>query len=105
MYWFPVLWRCDSKASKTASYEPDSSSQQGDEEREQVEEQQAEDDLDMELDAMMEGAMRKFYAGLPNVQEEARGYNSMAEVTKQELLAKAIVEFEAEDYAVPETAH
>eukprot|EP00929_Paragymnodinium_shiwhaense_P114256 TRINITY_DN825_c0_g1_i3.p2 TRINITY_DN825_c0_g1~~TRINITY_DN825_c0_g1_i3.p2 ORF type:complete len:140 (-),score=40.89 TRINITY_DN825_c0_g1_i3:79-498(-) len=106
MYWFPVLWRSDSKASKTASYEPESASQHGDEEesdRDQVEDGQAEGELDMELDAIMEGAMHKFYAGLPNVQEKACGYNSMVEVTKQELVAKAIVKFEAEGYAVPET--
>eukprot|EP00929_Paragymnodinium_shiwhaense_P114257 TRINITY_DN825_c0_g1_i4.p2 TRINITY_DN825_c0_g1~~TRINITY_DN825_c0_g1_i4.p2 ORF type:complete len:137 (-),score=54.93 TRINITY_DN825_c0_g1_i4:82-492(-) len=103
MYWFPALWRSDSKSAKTASYEPEESSQQEEEDRDQVEEKQAEDDLDRELDAMMEGAMHKFYAGLPNVQAKARGYHPMAEVTKQDLVAKAVVKFEAEDFAVPET--
>eukprot|EP00929_Paragymnodinium_shiwhaense_P101905 TRINITY_DN6509_c0_g1_i1.p1 TRINITY_DN6509_c0_g1~~TRINITY_DN6509_c0_g1_i1.p1 ORF type:complete len:142 (-),score=48.20 TRINITY_DN6509_c0_g1_i1:246-671(-) len=99
MYWCPALWRAESKGKKVASYEPETLQPEDDEDQEEIADNvvPSSADLDRELDAMMEGAMKKFYSELPGVQAEARGYYPMQEVPKQELVAKAIAEFEAED--------
>merc|ERR1740138_2034510 len=91
IYFAPYLFRSEIMAKKM---EVEQGQEQEQEEQEQHSEEQeeisADAALDAEIDALMEGSKLKFYAELPCIQAERRGFYPVEAVSEGEFVADAI---------------